>query len=105
MSVRAITEVWSREVPPRLLTTALALADHADHEGRNAFPSVGLLAWKTRASRRTVQRHLRELEATGFIYATGYAGGGFGRATRYAFDFEKLEMKPPYRSPDGPEEG
>lgn len=103
MSVRAITEVWSREVPARLLTTALALADHADHEGRNTYPSVSLLAWKTGADRRTVQRHLRELEATGFIFAAGYPKGGHGRATRYHFDFEKLPQKPPYRTPDGPE--
>lgn len=96
MSVRAMSEVWNRELPAAVLPTALALADHADHEGRNAYPSVGLLAWKTSASRRTVQRHLRELEALGFIYSAGYSGGGHGRATRYHFDFEKVPQKDPW---------
>lgn len=101
MSVRAIAEVWARQVPRRLLTTALALADHADHDGRNAFPSVGLIAWKTTADRRTVQRHLRDLEALGFIYPAGYAKGGHGRATRYHFDFDALPPKPPHeRTPE-----
>lgn len=104
MSVRAIAEVWNREVPTSHLLTALALADHADHEGRNAFPSVRLLAWKTGQSRRTVQRHLRALEASGFIEAAGYPKGGHGRATRYHFNFDKIGEKPPYRDPDGPEQ-
>lgn len=104
MSVRAMTEVWGREVPNPYMLTALALADHADHDGRNAYPSVGLLAWKTGQSRRSIQRHLRALEASGFIYAAGYPKGGHGRATRYHFDFDKIGRKPDYRTPDGPED-
>lgn len=103
MSVRAISEVWNREVPGPLMLTALALADHADHDGRNTYPSVGLLAWKTGQSRRTVQRHLRALEASGFIEPAGYPNGGHGRATRYHFNFEKVGLKPPHRRPDGPD--
>lgn len=90
-----MTEVWSRDLPSGTVLTALALADHADHDGRNAFPGVGLLSWKTGHSRRTVQRHLRTLEDAGFIEAQGYATGGHQRATRYAFNFEKCPPKTP----------
>lgn len=93
MSVRAMSEVWARQVPPNLRLVALALADHADHDGRNAHPGVDLLAWKTDLDRRTVQRHLRALEALGLIEAAAYAGGGYGRATLYHFNFDKVPIK------------
>lgn len=88
-----MAEVWSLQLPGRVVLTALALADHADHDGRNAYPSVALLAWKTGHDRRTIQRHLRELEALGLIRPIGYAKGGHGRATRYVFDFEAVPAK------------
>lgn len=97
MSVRAMTEVWSRDLPATVILTALALADHADHDGCNAYPSVRLLAWKTSQSRRTVQRHLRDLAAAGFIVADAWPRGGHGHATRYHFDFAAVPEKHAYR--------
>jgi len=54
--------VWknSREGGGKLLLL-LAIADFADDDGM-AFPGIDTLAEKTRQSRRTVQRQLRELE-------------------------------------------
>lgn len=45
----------------------LALADNADEEQFYAWPSVATLASKANVSERTVQRALRDLEATGEI--------------------------------------
>ncbi|UVK62583.1 helix-turn-helix DNA binding domain protein [Arthrobacter phage TaylorSipht] len=46
----------------------IGLADHADDYGRNARPSVGLLADYARCSMRSVQRKLRTLEDCGLIW-------------------------------------
>lgn len=49
----------------------LVLADRADHEGRNAYPSVGSIAEYARCGRSTVHRALRDLEADGHIIREG----------------------------------
>jgi len=69
--------------PPQRLV-ALALADHADHEGRNAYPAVNTLAAKTELHRRTVQRALADLVASGFLEIVGL-GGGRSLTNSYAF--------------------
>lgn len=88
-------EVWGLDLPKPLKFTLLALADHADHDGRNAYPGVGLLAWKLGDDRRTVQRSLRKLEAMGIIEAVAYTKGGHGRATVYTIHTEKGVKLPP----------
>ncbi len=47
--------------------TALALADHAHDDGTRIYPGVAALASKTRQSERTVQYHLRAMEACGWL--------------------------------------
>ena len=50
-----------------LLRILLALADHADTEGRGAFPSQKRLCALTGYSRRTIQHGLHDLESSGLI--------------------------------------
>lgn len=78
MSVRQMAMVWELDLPKPEKFLLLALADHADHEGRNVYPGVNLLAWKTGDTRRTVQRLLRRLEARGLIEAVRPGGGIIG---------------------------
>lgn len=100
MSVKQIGAAWELDLPPSVKLTLIALADHADHDGKNARPSVRLLAWKTGQSRRTVQYHLRQLEDRELIEATGYASGGHGRATMYRLTLEKgAKLAPPTEGP------
>ena len=65
------------------LLTALALADHADHEGAGIHPGVSGLAAKTRQSERTVQYHLGQMRRTTWLRPVRYWRGGQGRATEY----------------------
>lgn len=62
---------------------ALALADHADEDGNNIFPSVKQLAAKTRQSERTVQYQLRRMEESGWLLRVGYGDGGRSQTTEY----------------------
>lgn len=72
-----MSRVWaeSRHAGGKLLVL-LALADHADHDGR-AFPAVDELARKSRMSERHVRRVLRELEESGEVQTDvgGYVDG------------------------------
>lgn len=49
----------------------LALADYAQDDGTNAWPSIDSIAHKARVSRRQTLRCLRELEAAGSIEREG----------------------------------
>src|SRR5690606_17790005 len=52
---------------PQLKAVAIALADHAEHDGTKVYPSVKVLAEKTELCERTVQYKLRELESCGLL--------------------------------------
>src|ERR1044072_9077547 len=63
-----MTWVWEHSwVKGSELLLLLAIADHADDQGRNAWPSIARLAERTRVDRRTVQRLLRRLAQQGCL--------------------------------------
>ncbi len=53
----------------------LGLANHADADGNNAYPSVARLATYANVTERAVQMALRELEKSGHIVRQFQAGG------------------------------
>ncbi len=70
------------------LLTALALADHADHDGGSVRPGVALLVRKTRQAERTVQYHLKKMRRDTWLLAIRYGRGGYGHATEYRINPE-----------------
>lgn len=79
MSVKAMGRVFDSDLRPTTRLVALAYADHASHDGRNIYPSVGLIAKKTGLSRRTVQTATRELESLGWLLDDGIRKSGVRR--------------------------
>lgn len=73
MSVRVAGWVWDLEMPSGRKFVLMALADAADHDGRNVYPGIPLLSKMTCLSERAVQGHLRELERLGYIEVDGQA--------------------------------
>lgn len=64
-----MTWVWDRsDASGADLLLLLAIADCADDTGRNAWPSTGTLARKTRVSERTVQRMIKRLVSIGALH-------------------------------------
>ena len=61
MSGKVSGMIWDLDLPHSQAWVLLAMADHADHEGNNVFPSVDLIAWKTNYSERQVQRIVKQL--------------------------------------------
>lgn len=89
MSVKVSSKVWKMNLTTSEKITLLALADHADHDGKNAYPGNRLLAEKTGLSIRQVQRILDRMEALKVIAKTS-AGGGRGQITGFEFNLEKM---------------
>ncbi len=100
MSVKISGKVWDMDLPSGDKIVLLALADHADHNGKNAFPGNGLLAYKTGLSVRQVQRILEDLESRAIIKK---AGGGVGRGKKasYEFNLEKMTPRPLFEHAKG----
>lgn len=96
MSVKASSRVWESDLETRRMIVLLAMADHADDEGRSIFPSVKRIAWKCKMSERQVQRHLAALRADGILKvispATRY------KPNEYAIVYAALPKKEPFES-------
>lgn len=67
MSVDATSAVFALPLPPALKCLALALADHADPQGENIYPSVNRLATMATMSRRSVTRGIQALLKAGVV--------------------------------------
>ena len=94
MSVKIMGLVWELDLPQRDLLVLLALADHADHEGANAYPSLALIAWKVGSSERTVQRSVTRLVERGILEAQSRPG----KTTVFNLHLDRCPSKPPFRS-------
>jgi len=67
MSIRLMSQVWEHEFSHAEQTIMLALADWANDDGGNVFPSVARIAWKTGYEERQVQRIMKKLRGTGVL--------------------------------------
>lgn len=100
MSVRVMSWVWDHsEAVGTDRFVLLAIADSADDDGTDAWPSIETLARKTRLDERTVQRSIRRLADAGMLTVEEQAGGSARcradrRPNRYA-----VVMRPP-ETPD-----
>jgi hypothetical protein len=69
MSIQAIS--WAIEdapdVPPHLVSTLIGLANHADRNGRGAYPSQETLSHYNRKTERQTKRDLDDLQSLGLI--------------------------------------
>ena len=84
MSIRLMTMVFDRypEGGSEMLL-ALAMVDHARDDGTSIWPSVDELARKTRQSRRTVQRQIAKMVASGWLEQVRAATGRRGLTNEY----------------------
>jgi hypothetical protein len=96
MSVKLMALVWEYQFTRPEQSVMLALADHAQDDGSNVYPSVARIAWKTDYSERQVQRIMRDLEAKDILVAVKNIGGGRGHATEYCIHIEKGVKKSPF---------
>jgi len=81
MSVRLMSAIFeNRELNPTARLIMLALADHADDDGR-CYPSIPRLCQRTGLSERAIQTNTRALVEQGYVRIV--PGGGKGNANLY----------------------
>lgn len=93
-------QVWDLDLPTNEQLILLAMADHADHEGENIWPSVGLIAWKTGYSERTIQRVIKSLLGKDVLQIQKRRPG---KTTIYCTAFENANLKPKRKKKDTPD--
>src|SRR6185437_10994767 len=98
MSALLMGLVWGIQLDHQEQAVMLALADHAQDDGTQIFPSVDRLAWKTGYTRRNVQYVLRRLESKHLIIAVAHEHGGRGCATEYIMRLDNGTAKAPFES-------
>jgi hypothetical protein len=75
-----MTWVWQHSrADGNVRLVLLAIADSANDDGLDAWPSINRLCQKTRLSERTVRRCVRELEQLGELRCLGGRRGAHGR--------------------------
>lgn len=73
MSVRIMSLVFENtELSSTEKLVMLALADHANDEGKSIYPSQNRLSRKTGLARPTVNRHIHSLVDKGYLKTVGY---------------------------------
>lgn len=76
MSIKVMSQVWEVEgIDSSECLVLIALADHADDQGR-CYPSIGRLAKRTKLSDRGVQKVISRLIEKGFVTVSPCAGQG-----------------------------
>jgi hypothetical protein len=78
MSIRLMAEVWRTDLPTVEKMVLLVIADHANDEGTQSYPSQATIASKASISVRTVQRAVNSLVSEGYIRLFKHSGGSAG---------------------------
>jgi len=95
MSVEMMSQVWRLDVPPHVQSVLLVLANFADDDGGNVFPSIGRIAWQTGYSERQVYRIMGALRKDGVIRTTRRAHAN--HPAHYRLVLDGVQRKPSYR--------
>lgn len=95
MSIRLMSAVWRTRLPLTEKMVLLIIADHANDEGTEAWPSQATIAAKGSITIRTVQRSVNNLVAKGYIRLQKHAGGSLDcredrRPHRYTIIIHRL---------------
>ena len=70
-----MSQVWDIDLPTSEKMVLLVIADHADDEGTNSWPSVATIARKASISPRQAQRLIKSLSESGLLSVEDQAGG------------------------------
>lgn len=87
MSIRAMTVVWSSSLESTKKLVCLCMADFADDNGGNIFPTMQTIASKSSISVRTAQRIIHSLVEDGIVRPEGSTSRG---VPRYRLVFSAL---------------
>ena len=92
MSILLMSRVFATNLQPSKKIVLLALADFANDDGRNIFPSVATVARKSSLSHRSIQAILGNFLRSGILRVTkNQFGGAPGKTRHLQIDLTALE--------------
>lgn len=92
MSILLMSKVFATSLQPSKKIVLLALADFANDEGKNIFPSVATIAKKSSLSHRTVQTVIGDFLDSGVLrVAKNRFGGAPGKTRHLEINMAALE--------------
>lgn len=94
MSIYLMSVVWTLDLPRHVVFFLLTLADHASDDGKNIYPSIRYLSWKTGYSERQIQRLLKILQREGILKILVEATHDF--PNHYQMNLEFCKKKLPF---------
>lgn len=94
MSFKLIAEIWRLDLTPTQQHVLMAMADFADDDGRNCFPSHKRLAWMTGYSTKTIANMINGFIASGLIIVLRL--GTNKKPPRYQICLDCGTIKAPY---------
>jgi hypothetical protein len=94
MSSKMVGLVWDADLPRTEKYVLLALADHADHDGENIFPSNDRIAWKTGYKVDQIIVAIKRLKARKILVLVRAASRYSTNC--YRMDPSKLPQRPPF---------
>lgn len=97
MSVRLLNQAFGLDLESGLKFVVCALADTADDESGELWPTVAFVAWKTCQSERQVQRAIKYLRDAGALLIVDREGGGRRRSVYYRLDLDALPRLEPFQ--------
>jgi len=95
MSIKLMAECWNRQMTRSERDVLLVMCDHANDEGRNTYPSIARIAWKTDMSERHVTRMMKSLCKKGALKLIQHATRHTPK--RYRAIPSALPVKPCFR--------
>jgi hypothetical protein len=95
MSDKTKGRIWEIDLPHNEKWVLLALADHADHQGRNIYPGHDLIAYKTDLHEKTVVRLVQRLLARGILRLADPARRP-SPSNPYHIEWSACTFKPPF---------
>jgi hypothetical protein len=105
MSIRYMTLAFHARVGNPLTKLILVkLADHADDDG-TCWPSIRRIAHDAECDERTVRRHIRNLEAAGFLVVERRTHDGVNLPSLYRLTFDGVGAERPHPWQSAPRVG
>ncbi|MCU0891154.1 MAG: helix-turn-helix domain-containing protein [Sandarakinorhabdus sp.] len=104
MSIALMTAVWSCDLPPTEKLVLMALADRANDDGQQCYPSIRELCRKSGASERTVQGCIKRLVEAGHLTRDERPGRGVNYIVHPRTSCAPAKAAPPQKTPKTPAE-
>jgi hypothetical protein len=102
MSGKLMGSVYEHELTHGQQSVLLAMADHAQDDGTDCFPSIARIAWKTGYHKSNVKKLFRQLRDLGVLLEVREATPH--HPTEYRIDLGAAPKKPPFSRATDPEQ-